>query len=157
MYVVEAIFYSVLCLVLLQDLATAFIKVLGNPKASKQVYNISGSKYVTFDGIARACAKAGGFPEPEIIHYNPKDFDFGKKKAFPFRDQEAETVFERRGGGRGRRGRRGGGRGGSPAGDGGGEVSRWREGDGGLGFGAGGSREPWEHEACVSGRGGRLR
>lgn len=31
--------------------------------------------------------QAGGFPEPEIIHYNPKEFDFGKKKAFPFRDQ----------------------------------------------------------------------
>jgi hypothetical protein len=38
-------------------LATAFTKVLGNPKASKQVYNISGAKYVTFDGLARACAK----------------------------------------------------------------------------------------------------
>ncbi|KAF6176527.1 hypothetical protein GIB67_007910 [Kingdonia uniflora] len=71
----------------LQDLATAFIKVLGNEKASKQVFNISGEKYVTFDGLARACAKAAGFPEPELIHYNPKDFDFGKKKAFPFRDQ----------------------------------------------------------------------
>ncbi|RVW22106.1 Chloroplast stem-loop binding protein of 41 kDa b, chloroplastic [Vitis vinifera] len=23
-----------------------------------------------------------GFPEPEIVHYNPKEFDFGKKKAF---------------------------------------------------------------------------
>lgn len=31
--------------------------------------------------------QAGGFPEPELVHYNPKDFDFGKKKAFPFRDQ----------------------------------------------------------------------
>jgi hypothetical protein len=31
--------------------------------------------------------QAGGFPEPEIIHFNPKEFDFGKKKAFPFRDQ----------------------------------------------------------------------
>lgn len=40
-----------------QDLATAFIKVLGNPKASKEVFNISGDKYVTFDGLARACAK----------------------------------------------------------------------------------------------------
>lgn len=70
-----------------KDLATAFIKVLANPKASKQIYNISGSKYVTFDGLAKACAKAAGFPEPEIIHYNPKEFDFGKKKAFPFRDQ----------------------------------------------------------------------
>ncbi|KAE8796646.1 chloroplast stem-loop binding protein of 41 kDa b, chloroplastic [Hordeum vulgare] len=78
-----------------KDLATAFIKVLGNPKASKQVYNISGSKYVTFDGIARACAKAGGFPEPEIIHYNPKDFDFDKKKAFPFKDQHFFASVEK--------------------------------------------------------------
>ncbi|KAF7805036.1 chloroplast stem-loop binding protein of 41 kDa b, chloroplastic [Senna tora] len=70
-----------------KDLAKAFITVLGNDKASREVFNISGSKYVTFDGLARACAKAGGFPAPEIIHYNPKEFDFGKKKAFPFRDQ----------------------------------------------------------------------
>ncbi|KAL5981605.1 Chloroplast stem-loop binding protein of 41 kDa b, chloroplastic [Asimina triloba] len=70
-----------------KDLAKAFVQVLGNEKASKQVYNISGSKYVTFDGLAKACAKAAGFPEPEIIHYNPKEFDFGKKKSFPFRDQ----------------------------------------------------------------------
>lgn len=40
-----------------QDLATAFIAVLGNPKASKEIFNISGEKYVTFDGLARACAK----------------------------------------------------------------------------------------------------
>lgn len=78
-----------------KDLATAFIKVLGNPKASKQVFNISGSKYVTFDGLAKACAKAGGFPEPEIVHYNPKEFDFGKKKAFPFRDQHFFASIEK--------------------------------------------------------------
>ncbi|KAK8329375.1 hypothetical protein V6Z12_A11G315200 [Gossypium hirsutum] len=77
-----------------KDLATAFIAVLGNEKASKQVFNISGEKYVTFDGLAKACAKAGGFPEPEIVHYNPKEFDFGKKKAFPFRDQvNLDTNF----------------------------------------------------------------
>ncbi|XP_044498096.1 chloroplast stem-loop binding protein of 41 kDa b, chloroplastic [Mangifera indica] len=70
-----------------KDLAKAFVVVLGNEKASKQVFNISGEKYVTFDGLAKACAKAGGFPEPELVHYNPKEFDFGKKKAFPFRDQ----------------------------------------------------------------------
>ncbi|GKU91155.1 hypothetical protein SLEP1_g5065 [Rubroshorea leprosula] len=70
-----------------KDLATAFVQVLGNEKASREIFNISGEKYVTFDGLAKACAKAGGFPEPEIIHYNPKEFDFGKKKAFPFRDQ----------------------------------------------------------------------
>ncbi|GAB2287262.1 Chloroplast stem-loop binding protein of 41 kDa b, chloroplastic [Dionaea muscipula] len=70
-----------------KDLAKAFVQVLGNAKASREVFNISGDKYVTFDGLARACAKAAGFPKPEIVHYNPKDFDFGKKKSFPFRDQ----------------------------------------------------------------------
>lgn len=40
-----------------QDLAKAFLMVLGNEKACKQVFNISGEKYVTFDGLARACAK----------------------------------------------------------------------------------------------------
>lgn len=37
--------------------------------------------------IASARAQAAGKPEPEIIKYNPKEFDFGKRKAFPFRDQ----------------------------------------------------------------------
>lgn len=46
----------------MKDLAKAFIKVLGNEKASKQVYNISGDRYVTFDGLARACAKVNFFP-----------------------------------------------------------------------------------------------
>ncbi|XP_078149159.1 chloroplast RNA binding protein [Carex rostrata] len=78
-----------------KDLAKAFIKVLDNPKASKQVFNISGSKYVTFDGLAKACAKAAGFPEPELIHYNAKEFDFGKKKAFPFRDQHFFASIEK--------------------------------------------------------------
>jgi len=70
-----------------KDLAVAFVKVLGNPKAANQVYNISGARFVTFDGIAKACAEAAGAPEPELVHYNPKDFDFGKAKAFPMRDQ----------------------------------------------------------------------
>lgn len=78
-----------------EDLATAFVEVLCNEKAIKQIFNISGEKYVTFDGLARACAKAGGFPEPEIVHYNPKEFDFGKKKAFPFRDQHFFTSVEK--------------------------------------------------------------
>ncbi|CAF2051605.1 hypothetical protein IGI04_038852 [Brassica rapa subsp. trilocularis] len=76
-----------------KDLATALLAVLGNEKASREIINISGEKYVTFDGLARACAKAGGFPEPEIVHYNPKEFDFGKTKAFPFRDQKAKHAL----------------------------------------------------------------
>lgn len=78
-----------------KDLAKAFVLVLGNEKASRQVFNISGERYVTFDGLARACAKAAGFPEPEIVHYNPKEFDFGKKKSFPFRDQHFFASIEK--------------------------------------------------------------
>lgn len=60
-----------------KDLATAFVKILGNPKAARQVYNVAGERYVTFDGLAKACAAAMGAPEPELVHFNPKDFDFG--------------------------------------------------------------------------------
>lgn len=70
-----------------KDLASAFVKILGNPKAANQVYNVAGERFVTFDGIAKACAAAMGAPEPELVHFNPKDFDFGKAKAFPMRDQ----------------------------------------------------------------------
>lgn len=44
-------------LLLFQDLANAFVAVLANEKTYHQVYNISGERYVTFDGIAKAVAK----------------------------------------------------------------------------------------------------
>uniref|UniRef100_A0A7S3RA08 NAD-dependent epimerase/dehydratase domain-containing protein n=1 Tax=Dunaliella tertiolecta TaxID=3047 RepID=A0A7S3RA08_DUNTE len=78
-----------------KDLAAAFTKCLGNKKAYNQIYNISGPKYVTFDGIAKACAIAMGKPEPELVHFNPKDFDFGKAKAFPLRDQHFFTSIDK--------------------------------------------------------------
>lgn len=78
-----------------QDLSDAFAACLGNAKAARQIYNISGEKYVTFDGIARACAQAAGAPEPELVHYNAKDYDFGKAKAFPMRDQHFFTSIEK--------------------------------------------------------------
>jgi nucleoside-diphosphate-sugar epimerase len=72
-----------------QDLASAMVAVLGNPQALGQIYNISGDRYVTFDGLAKAAAIAAGksADDLKIVHYNPKDFDFGKKKAFPLRPQ----------------------------------------------------------------------
>jgi nucleoside-diphosphate-sugar epimerase len=72
-----------------QDLASAMVAVLGNPQAIEQIYNISGDRYVTFDGLAKAAAIAAGksAEDLKIVHYNPKDFDFGKKKAFPLRPQ----------------------------------------------------------------------
>jgi nucleoside-diphosphate-sugar epimerase len=72
-----------------QDLATAMAAVLGNQKAIGQVYNISGERYVTFDGLAKSCARAAGksLDTIQLIHYDPKQFDFGKHKAFPMRVQ----------------------------------------------------------------------
>ncbi len=72
-----------------QDLAQAMCKVLGNGQAVGQIYNVSGDRYVTFDGLARACAEAVGksAADLQIAHYDPKKFDFGKRKAFPLRVQ----------------------------------------------------------------------
>ncbi|MEC4818342.1 MAG: NAD-dependent epimerase/dehydratase family protein [Scytonema sp. PMC 1069.18] len=72
-----------------QDLAKAMTQVLGNSQAIRQIYNVSGDRYVTFDGLARACAAAAGKSSEDIkiIHYDPKKFDFGKRKAFPLRTQ----------------------------------------------------------------------
>ncbi len=71
-----------------QDLAVAMAKVLDHD-AQGQIYNVSGDRYITFDGLARACAVAAG-KNPDslkIIHYDPKQYDFGKRKAFPLRPQ----------------------------------------------------------------------
>jgi nucleoside-diphosphate-sugar epimerase len=72
-----------------EDLAKAMAAILGNKQAIGQIYNISGDRYVTFNGLARACAAAAGkLPSDlELVHYDPKRFDFGKKKAFPLRVQ----------------------------------------------------------------------
>ncbi len=72
-----------------EDLANAMVAVLGNSTAIGQVYNISGDRFVTFDGLAKACAIAAGqSPDDlQLIHYDPKNFDFGKRKAFPLRVQ----------------------------------------------------------------------
>lgn len=71
------------------DLAKAMAAVLDNSKAIGQIYNVSGDRYVTFAGLARLCAEAAGKSPQElkIVNYNPKKFDFGKRKAFPLRVQ----------------------------------------------------------------------
>ncbi|MEH2294259.1 NAD-dependent epimerase/dehydratase family protein [Nostoc sp.] len=72
-----------------KDLAKALTQVLGNEQAIGEIYNISGDRFVTFDGLARASAVAAGkSPDAvKIVHYDPKKFDFGKRKAFPMRVQ----------------------------------------------------------------------
>ena len=79
------------------DLAAAMAQVLGCKQAIGQIYNVSGDLYVTFDNLARACAQAmGKSPENvQIVHYNPKSFDFGKRKAFPFRTQHFFAAIDK--------------------------------------------------------------
>lgn len=80
-----------------QDLAAAMAAVLGNQTAIGQIYNISGDRYVTFDGLARASAIAAGQSPDDlkIIHYDPKQFDLGKRKAFPMRTQHFFTDIHK--------------------------------------------------------------
>jgi len=78
-----------------QDLARALVAILGNTNAVGQIYNISGEKAVSFDGLARACAQAMD-RDPEqlpLVHYDPSRFDFGKRKAFPLRLQHFFTSI----------------------------------------------------------------
>jgi nucleoside-diphosphate-sugar epimerase len=79
------------------DLAAAMAAVLGNERAIGQIYNVAGDRYVTFDGIARACAVAiGKSPDGlKLVHYDPKQFDFGKRKAFPMRVQHFYTDIHK--------------------------------------------------------------
>lgn len=72
-----------------QDLALAMASILDNETAIGKIYNISGDRYVTFDGLAYACAEAAGKSPDKIkvVHYDSSKFDFGKRKAFPMRQQ----------------------------------------------------------------------
>jgi UDP-glucose 4-epimerase len=80
-----------------KDLVQAMANVLGNRQATGQIYNVSGDRYCTFDGLARSCAIAAGKSptDLEIIHYDPKQFDFGKQKAFPLRPQHFFTSIQK--------------------------------------------------------------
>lgn len=80
-----------------KDLARAMANVLGNQQAIGEIYNVSDTRFVTFDGLARACALACGKSPSEIkiVHYDPKKFDFGKRKAFPMRVQHFFTSVNK--------------------------------------------------------------
>ncbi|MUL35149.1 NAD-dependent epimerase/dehydratase family protein [Gloeocapsopsis dulcis] len=79
------------------DLAQAMCQILGSTQAIGEIYNVSGDRYVTFDGLARACAVAAGKSSEalQIVHYDPKKFDFGKRKAFPMRLQHFFTAVDK--------------------------------------------------------------
>jgi len=79
-----------------QDLAAALVAVLGNPRAVGKIYNVSGDRYVSFNGLAKACAIAAG-KDPntlKLVHYDPK-LAVGKRKAFPMRLQHFFTDIHK--------------------------------------------------------------
>ncbi|ABB57856.1 NAD-dependent epimerase/dehydratase family protein [Synechococcus elongatus] len=79
-----------------EDLATAMVAAVKNPRAIGQIYNLSGDRYVSFDGLARACAIAAG-RDPQalhLVHYDPKQLNLGKRKAFPMRAQHFITAID---------------------------------------------------------------
>ena len=59
-------------------------QVPGNSSAVKQHFNVVSERYITFDGIVKAVAKALG-KEPKIVHYDPEKAGLKKGEGFPFR------------------------------------------------------------------------
>lgn len=77
-----------------EDLVAAMVAVLDKSITLGEIYNVSDIRYVTFTGLAQASAIAAG-KSLEIIYYNPQDFDFGKKKAFPLRSQHFFAAVDK--------------------------------------------------------------
>ncbi|WP_218081219.1 NAD-dependent epimerase/dehydratase family protein [Anthocerotibacter panamensis] len=69
-----------------QDLARACIAVLGNEKAVGQIYNVSGTEYVTFTGLAQACVKVCQ-STVELVYFDPKKYSDLGRSFFPLRQQ----------------------------------------------------------------------
>ena len=82
-----------------EDLAVAMVNVIGREdRTTGKVYNVQNTQSITFDGVARAAAKAAGIDPStvEIVHYDPKKFKFPEgKKAFPMRPQHFFTGIHR--------------------------------------------------------------
>ena len=72
-----------------EDLATAMANVIGKEVAKGQIYNVQDIQSVSFEGLTKLCGKAMGLKDNEvdIKFYDAKQYDFGKKKAFPMREQ----------------------------------------------------------------------
>ena len=71
-----------------EDLAVAMANIIGRTEVTNgKIYNVQDTQSVTFEGLAKLCGAAMGKHEINIKFYDKKDFDFGKMKAFPMREQ----------------------------------------------------------------------
>jgi UDP-glucose 4-epimerase len=79
-----------------EDLAKAMSAILDQPKAVGQIYNISDRRFVSFLGLAQACAVVAGKPDyDKFVFYDSKKFNTGKRKAFPLRNQHFFASVEK--------------------------------------------------------------
>ncbi|XP_042406094.1 chloroplast stem-loop binding protein of 41 kDa a, chloroplastic-like [Zingiber officinale] len=53
--------------------------------ANGKIFNCVSDRAVTFNGLAKLCAKAAG-RELKLVHYDPKSVGVDARKAFPFRN-----------------------------------------------------------------------
>lgn len=68
-------------------MASMLVAAIEQPKAAAgSIFNCVSDRVVTFDGLARMCAKAAG-QTANIVHYDPSKIGIDAKKAFPFRNQ----------------------------------------------------------------------
>ncbi len=71
-----------------EDLAIAMANIIGRSEVTNgKIYNVQDTQSVTFEGLAKLCGAAMGKPQIDIKFYDKGDFDFGKMKAFPMREQ----------------------------------------------------------------------
>lgn len=77
------------------DLAVAMANCIGRESVtSGKVYNCQNTQAITFDGVAKMAAFVMGKSEPQIVHFNPKEYEFPKDaKAFPMRPQHFFTSI----------------------------------------------------------------
>lgn len=67
-----------------EDLADMMARVPGNDIAIGRHFNLCSDRCISFDGIAKAVAKAAG-KEARIVHYDPSKMNLAKGEGFPFR------------------------------------------------------------------------
>lgn len=79
-----------------EDLASAMAAVLDNERTLGEIYNISDVRYVTFLGLAKACATVAGKPNyDKFVFFDSKKINLDRRKGFPLRNQHFFTSVDK--------------------------------------------------------------
>eukprot|EP00181_Compsopogon_caeruleus_P003570 CAMPEP_0184683932 /NCGR_PEP_ID=MMETSP0312-20130426/13234_1 /TAXON_ID=31354 /ORGANISM="Compsopogon coeruleus, Strain SAG 36.94" /LENGTH=299 /DNA_ID=CAMNT_0027136665 /DNA_START=253 /DNA_END=1152 /DNA_ORIENTATION=+ len=73
-----------------RDVSAMVAAAVGASGAANQIFNCVSPRFISFNGMAKACARAMGVDPAtlSLVHYDPKKLpaDVDSKKAFPFRN-----------------------------------------------------------------------